>query len=861
MNPFRRGCARAVCFVTTLMLGLTLLVASATAASISWSGPVQVDPEAAGIALDRVACPSASQCTAVDGRGQAVTFNPQAPQGPTTVSLSSQTLSAVACPSLTQCTAVDIGGQAVTFNPQSSAGGTPSAIDPGGIPLALTCPSASLCTTVDDNGRAVTFNPQSSQAIASGPVDAGQVLVGVECPGSSVTKCAAIDTSGGGVLFNPQAPTAQAPTRVDPTTGASPTALSCRATECALVDNAGTGATFDTQGAQPALKGSGPIDQTSSGANALTGVSCPSDSECVGVDVHGGEATFSPTLPVSAAVPVDPGQILAAVACPATSECVAVDRNGQEVTFNPSSPAKASRAPIDGHTTLSSLACPTAGQCTAVDVGGTEVTFVPGSTTAPSTARIDSGASGVFGVACPRRDECVAVDNSGQQVTFNPQAPGSPAPQALDKGHALFDIACPASIQCTAVDDAGREVTFNPYASAGASPAAVDSGHGLLAVACPLVTQCTAVDDSGAEVSFNPQAPGRPVPQAMDRVADTALTCPSTTQCTAVDASGDEVTFNPQAPTQASAENVDGSGQLTAIACRTVTACVAVDQSGRSVEGDPRGTGAWTARQVVGSSLAGVSCPVAVTCAAVDTPGDAFMGSGGPLPPVPTRLSAPRYKGLVQQGQTLTVVHARWTSAPTSYTYQWKRCSSTGARCVAIRGATASSYRLTRADVGHRMRVQEAAWNITGAGRPSLSRASTITGGIVFVSGLKLSGVSRKRPVLTLGLRVGRGTTKISRLALVLSGGLTAHRGSGVSVSRRRKAVAFRSSLRGRTLTLSLRKPASPVSLRVGPPALSAASRLVRQARARRPRKLQLTLVAVQLGGGRTQLSLILIPR
>ncbi len=210
-----RDCVRTgATLATTGFCSLALFAAPAAAsAELTWSAPAAVDPEASGVALNRVACPSTTQCTAVDGQGQEVTFNPQAPQGPTTVLISSHPLTGVACPSTTQCTAVDGQGQEVTFNPQSSTGETATKIDPGAIPLGLVCPSASLCTSVDDTGQAVTFNPQSGQMLASGVVDPGRILVGVDCPGSSTSKCAAVDSSGGAVLFDPQAPASQTPTQ------------------------------------------------------------------------------------------------------------------------------------------------------------------------------------------------------------------------------------------------------------------------------------------------------------------------------------------------------------------------------------------------------------------------------------------------------------------------------------------------------------------------------------------------------------------------------------------------------------------------------------------------------------------------
>src|SRR5207253_10529149 len=78
-------------------------------------------------ALYAVACPSTSQCTAVDAQGGAVTFDPKKPGSPTRI-LAGCTgayagcgvLADVACPSTNPCTAVDHDAQEVTFNPNRS---------------------------------------------------------------------------------------------------------------------------------------------------------------------------------------------------------------------------------------------------------------------------------------------------------------------------------------------------------------------------------------------------------------------------------------------------------------------------------------------------------------------------------------------------------------------------------------------------------------------------------------------------------------------------------------------------------------------------------------------------------------------
>jgi hypothetical protein len=336
----------------------------------------------------------------------------------------------------------------------------------------------------------------------------------------------------------------------------------------------------------------------------------------------------------------------------------------------------------------------------------------------------------------------------------------------------------------------------------------------------------------------------------IDRVPAGALACPTTAQCTAVDGSGDEVTFDPDAPSHASALAIDPSGQLSAIACRTQTDCVAVDQSGRTLEGDPRGTGAWASHTLTSHALTGIACPSARECAAVDQPGDAFLGSSGPLPPVPGGLSSPSATGLVQQGQRLGVRHARWSQSPTSYTYQWERCTAKGTRCKRIAGADAASYRLNHADVGHRIRVQESAWNTTGAGAPRTSRVTAIAGGLVS-AGARLSGLSRA-PRLAFSLRTRRGATPVTQIQAVLPPGLSLHGSGAITVTASGKRPSYTASAHGRSLTIRLRKPTARVSVVIPVGDLVVGPRLRRQVRAHRREKLTLALTGLQRDGGRT---------
>ena len=69
------------------------------------------------------------------------------------------------------------------------------------------------------------------------------------------------------------------------------------------------------------------------------------------------------------------------------------------------------------------------------------------------------------------------------------------------------------------------------------------------------------------------------------------------------------------------------------------------------------------------------------------------------LPPV--NLGVPTVSGNAVDGQTLTTSDGTWLDTPTSYSYQWRDCDTSGANCANISGATSSTYTLTSNDIGH----------------------------------------------------------------------------------------------------------------------------------------------------------------
>lgn len=94
---------------------------------------------------------------------------------------------------------------------------------------------------------------------------------------------------------------------------------------------------------------------------------------------------------------------------------------------------------------------------------------------------------------------------------------------------------------------------------------------------------------------------------------------------------------------------------------------------------------------------------------------------------VPKNKTLPTITGTAEAGQTLTATHGTWANSPTSFTYSWLRCDTSGNGCAGISGATAKIYTVTDADVGHTLRVAVAAHNSSGAGHATSAPTSIVS--------------------------------------------------------------------------------------------------------------------------------------
>jgi len=96
--------------------------------------------------------------------------------------------------------------------------------------------------------------------------------------------------------------------------------------------------------------------------------------------------------------------------------------------------------------------------------------------------------------------------------------------------------------------------------------------------------------------------------------------------------------------------------------------------------------------------------------------------------PAPTNTALPTVTGSSTVGSTLTTSHGTWSGAtPISYSYQWRRCDSSGTSCGSISGATATTYVVTNGDTGHTLRTIVTATNAGGQGQATSPATAVVS--------------------------------------------------------------------------------------------------------------------------------------
>jgi hypothetical protein len=360
---------RTLCLLGAALGAIVGSPAAASAGAMLWSAPIALDP---GGSLWGVACPSISQCTAVDQSGKQVTFNPTAPGTPTPTTIDgSQELTGVACPSASQCTAVDGIGREVTFNPTAPGTPTPTPTGIGNRLDGVACPSTSRCTAVG-GGDEVTFNPTAPGTPTPTTIDSGNRLDGVACP--SASQCTAVggdpyDHGGHEVTFDPTAP--------------------------------GTPTRYFLYEAYP-----------------LSGVACPSTSQCTAVSLVA--MTFNPTAPLASLTlePIATPYALIAIDCSSITQCVTVGGGNGFVGTPGHTLAVSVTGGGTGKVTGTGISCP--GTCSHSYASGTMVTL----TAIPASG---SAFSGWSGGGCSGTGSCTVTMSSDQSVIATFTVTGGPS--------------------------------------------------------------------------------------------------------------------------------------------------------------------------------------------------------------------------------------------------------------------------------------------------------------------------------------------------------------------------------------------------------------------------------------------------
>jgi len=127
-------------------------------------------------------------------------------------------------------------------------------------------------------------------------------------------------------------------------------------------------------------------------------------------------------------------------------------------------------------------------------------------------------------------------------------------------------------------------------------------------------------------------------------------------------------------------------------------------------------SGATTDRYRLTSSDVGSRLRVRVTATNTDGSRVAASNPTNVVVGPPVNTSLPSVRGSLVNGQVVTADPGSWSGAGSiSYSYRWLRCNTQGGECVSIGGGTGRNYRLTSADVGHKMRFNVTARNSVGS--------------------------------------------------------------------------------------------------------------------------------------------------
>jgi hypothetical protein len=308
--------------------------------------------------------------------------------------------------------------------------------------------------------------------------------------------------------------------------------------------------------------------------------------------------------------PTHGGIPITGISCPTASLCVVVDLNGNALTTaTPNRPRSWRRFLIDGRAPLDAVSCSSPTFCAAVDTDGDVVTSTD--PTAGSAAwtitqiRPEFTFAGspvsvpLTAISCPSSHLCVTGDDFPREIITTTDPGGGPAAwnDRIGIGRrfsadGLLSVSCSSTRFCATVGDQGVYATTDPAGSASTKLAINDS---LEAISCGSRRLCLAV--VGGRENGGPGGVWRSTDPAARRPRWT-LALPD-------------------------------SNQQFAVACRGQGLCVATDSGGMVMMSEHPGAArpGWQTRRVDATNvMSGISCPTVRFCVAADTYGNVLTG-------------------------------------------------------------------------------------------------------------------------------------------------------------------------------------------------------------------------------------------
>jgi hypothetical protein len=528
-------------------------------------------------------------------------------------------------------------------------------------------------------------------------------------------------------------------------------------------------AAADAQAAAPLTWSASAI----SGGDALSAVSCASESLCVAVNHEG--AGFSTSDPTSASpnwgqTLNDSGKSLNAVSCAPGGLCVAVDSAGRAWVIGAPSPSS-----LPGAGVLTAISCPSTALCVAADEAGHVFT-----TTNPSSGGwtlASSHPGNLRAVSCASAELCVAVDSVGDVLSTTTPA-GTWSEQRLDSEE-LVAVSCSASGTCVAVDHGGHALaSADPGSSAPTWSHTLIDGEHLTAVSCASTGLCVAVDGHGQARASD--APTAPIPlwsvSSAGSGALTGVSCLAGGFCMGVNALGSAVggrVSAPEATTVKPTEVTDAGATLAGVVNpndAVLGACAfEYGTSVAYVHAIPCAVlpAALGGAQSVSAQISGLESNTTYHYRVLATsPSGTTVGADEAFTTAVNSLVAivhpnPSITGTPANGQHLTCHPGTPSGTTAQLTYAWLR------DLIPIPGALSSTYTVKGQDTGHHLQCQVTA---TDGGGSATAKSAFVT--------IPVGGA----PVSAGETAVGRAAFRNGRLIVAVSCSSQASSGCKVSL-------------------------------------------------------------------------------